>query len=105
MQDKIQEIMGLVDALSVECVSFGIGQVTCSEEYRVILGEDVKKARALLESKLRELVRVPLSDEKLRSIFDDLWPHGADAGIRKLFTATAFAIERAHGITSACGEV
>lgn len=97
MQDKIQEIMGLVDALSVECVSFGIGQVTCSEEYRVLLGDDVKKARSLLESKLRELVREPLEVE---------YPDGI-TGINAefIFAAGWHAAERAHGITSASGEV
>ena len=43
--------------------------------------------------------RVPLSDEQRRAIFDDLLPHGADSGIRNLFTAIVFATEEAHVIT------
>lgn len=64
--------------------------------------KQMEQNRAAIDAARRapasQALRVPLSDEKLRSIFDDLWPHGADAGIRKLFTATVFAIERAHGI-------
>ena len=56
MQDKIQEIMGLVDALNVECIALGIGKMASSAETKAILGDEVKKARASLESKLRELV-------------------------------------------------
>lgn len=52
-----------------------------------------------LDAKASQAQRVPLSEEQRRAIFDDLWPHGADAGIRKLFTATVFATEAAHGIT------
>lgn len=112
MQDKrnienvVHEIMVLVDALSVECISFGIGQIECSKEDRVLLGEDVKKARSHLESKLRDLVensfsvREPLSDEQ-RLL---MWQRVSLRGVAKpsydaWFQAGVSAAERAHNIT------
>lgn len=81
-QDKIQEIMGLVDQHH-KC---GV----------------LKEAwlRSQIESKLRELVREPLSDEDIEKAT------GVKQGTPMFLAATGFvrATERAHNITSASGE-
>ena len=90
MQDKIQEIMGLVDA--------------------VIMGSEGHEAtdvvRDIIQSKLRELVREPLSDEHVLSMQERYvggvcpqYPLDVSDWIN-----FARAIERAHGITNTSGE-
>ena len=100
MQDKIQEIMFLVDALSVECIAFGIAKMASSAENKAILGDDVKKSRALLQSKLRELVREPLSDDDVDNFYENSESlHGDYGG----FFAGFRCAERAHNITNTSG--
>ena len=90
MQDKIQEIMGLVDA--------------------AIMGAEGHEAtdvvRDIIQSKLRELVREPLSDEHVLSMQERYvggvcpqYPLDVSDWIN-----FARAIERAHGITNTSGE-
>ena len=90
MQDKIQEIMGLVDA--------------------AIMGSEGHEAtdvvRDIIQSKLRELVREPLSDEHVLSMQERYvggvcpqYPMDISDWIN-----FACAIERAHVITNTSGE-
>lgn len=82
MQDKIQEIMGLVD----EYNNYG----TTQDLYAI-------------ESKLRELVREPLSDDAIATILDnreDIAERADGGGWHLLPYAFARAIERAHNITN-----
>ena len=85
MQDKIQEIMGLVE----EYKDVAIGGFSGLDE------------RMVIESKLRELVREPLSDEHVLSMQERYvggvcpqYPLDASDWIN-----FARAIECAHGIT------
>lgn len=98
MQDKIQEIMGLVDALSVECIAFGIAKMASSAENKAILGDDVKKSRDLLQSKLRELVREPLELGVVDKEYSDKWSF-FDSEYEAFVGGVRFA-ERAHNITN-----
>lgn len=83
MQDKIQEFMGLVE----EYKDVAIGGFSGWDE------------RMAIESKLRELVREPLSDKVIKMIDDSTHFHeSTDWPIR-----FARAIERAHGITNTSG--
>lgn len=86
MQDKIQEIMGLVDAYYKSGAQEGL------------------LLRSNIQSKLRELVREPLSDEEIADYVEHADVHGRYAdpfergvrwGIRHY--------ERAHGITNTSG--
>ena len=95
-QDKIQEIMGLVDALSVECIAFGIGTMASSAENRATIGDVVKKSRASLESKLRELVREPLSHKEACELIAECEQYGPIYILRNT--------ELAHNITNTSGE-
>ena len=76
-QDKIQEIMGLVDA--------------------AIMGAEGHEAtdvvRDIIQSKLRELVREPLTQEQIER----------ESLHEQFFDGVRFA-ERAHGITNTSGE-
>lgn len=97
MQDKIQEIMGLVDDFGLKAEAYSHQEVTAKE---------LISARRLIESKLRELVenklsvREPLSDEQRLLI----WQHVSLRGVAKpsydtWFQAGISAAERAHNIT------
>jgi hypothetical protein len=78
MQDKIQEIMGLVDEYAKM-----VPNIYGAPEFR-----------AQIESKLRELVREPLSD-------DEAWAIAVNSD--NSLHAIRYA-ERAHGITKEGGE-
>ena len=80
MQDKIQEIMGLVE----EYKDVAIGGFSGWDE------------RMAIESKLRELVREPLSDDEICTML------GIDGSDDWTYTV-AKAVERAHGITNTSG--
>ena len=89
-QDKVQEIMGLVDAV-----------IMGSEGH-----ETTDVVRDIIQSKLRELVREPLSDEHVLSMQERYvggvcpqYPLDVSDWIN-----FARAIERAHGITNTSGE-
>lgn len=58
MQKQIDEVMGLVDSLSEDCIAAGIAQMAGSESARKQIAVDVRKGRADVESKLRELLPV-----------------------------------------------
>lgn len=74
MQDKIQEIMTLIDGYAAS---------------------DSINLRMLIESKLRELVREPLSYESAKELIDSCKDDGPMFLLRN--------VERAHGITNASG--
>ena len=76
MQDKIQEIMGLVD-------EFAKHERQCT--------------RSAIESKLRELVREPLSHKEACELIAECEQDGPIYILRNT--------ERAHGITNTSGEV
>ena len=87
MQDKIQEIMGLVDA--------------------VIMGSEGHEAtdvvRDIIQSKLRELVRDPLTPTQRMEILHSI-PDDDDADSEWMLTDMQLqlimdGVERAHGIT------
>lgn len=54
---------------------------------------------AQLEAQVKQLQRVPLSDDVRRKVFDDLYPHGALPRTFETFKIISRAIEAAHGIT------
>lgn len=85
MQDKIQEIMFLVDAYrdtDKKCGSYTYNATTAD-------------ARALLESKLRELVREPLQVQ---------YPEGYENPFARVaYDAGWHAAERAHNLTNTSG--
>lgn len=54
---------------------------------------------AELEAQVKQLQRVPLSDDVRRKVFDDLYPHGALPRTFETFKIISRAIEAAHGIT------
>lgn len=90
MQDKIQEIMELVDDLSGWC-----------DECNFYKALEIKLS---IQSKLRELVREPLSDDQIDEYIKHADMHGRYAetfargvrwGIRNY--------ERVHGITNTSG--
>lgn len=54
---------------------------------------------AELEAQVKQLQRVPLSDDVHRKVFDDLYPHGALPRTFETFKIISRAIEAAHGIT------
>lgn len=101
MQDKIQEIMGLVESVidSAEWAEYEsrAGRDFDSEchkqDYRDIVFE--------IESKLRELVRVPLTEQEIGVVIDtteDESEYGHHHfGFFKDFTRN---VERAHNITN-----
>lgn len=90
MQDKIQEIMGLVD-------DYGSAvEATCSSDGGCAESHAETRAYKAIQSKLRELVREPLSDDVIKMIDDSTHFHeSTDWPIR-----FARAIERAHNITN-----
>ena len=93
MQDKIQEIMGLVDEYrdtDKKCGSYTYNATTAN-------------ARALLQSKLRELVRDPLTPKQRMEILHFI-PDDDDADSEWMLTDMQLqlimdGVERAHGIT------
>ncbi len=99
MQDKIQEIMGLVESLAQSSVKWGhasafINEDGCKEHRDLAIA-----THKAIESKLRELVREPLSDDAIKMIDDSTHFHeSTDWPIR-----FARAIERAHNITNTSG--
>lgn len=99
MQDKIQEIMVFVDAYANSCEH----ELAATYHGTVSYG-DSGIARKTIESKLRELVRKPLSDDQIDEYIKHADMHGRYAepfargvrwGIRHY--------ERAHGITNSSG--
>ena len=102
MQDKIQEIMGLVELhAQMHRASF----MGSAKEYSAFRSE-ADKTKNKIQSKLRELVREPLSDEHVLSMQERYvggvcpqYPLDVSDWIN-----FARAIERAHGITNTSGE-
>lgn len=96
MQDKIQEIMRLVDAYDVESRLNASTNPSC---YELSSEEKEDAAYRAIETKLRELVREPLDEESIERVT------GVKRGTPMFLAATGFvrATERAHGITNASG--
>ena len=63
MSKQIEEVMWLMDALSKDCIAYGIAKMAGSESAREQIAGDVRKCRADVESKLRELLPVWLPIE------------------------------------------
>ena len=107
MQDKIQEIMSLIDDWSEKDFIAAEARLDPWSEHDPAapmqmlekLDKEADDARALIESKLRELVREPLSDEEIEEAT------GVKRGTPMFLVATGFvrATERAHNITNTSG--
>lgn len=90
MQDKIQEIMGLVDEYATK-VERSVSSGDASVKFLTEEGE----ARKSIESKLRDLVREPLEVK---------YPKGYENPLARIaYDAGWHAAERAHGITNTSG--
>lgn len=92
MQDKIQEIMGLVDEYAKM-----VPNIYGAPEFR-----------AQIQSKLRELVREPLTPTQRMEILHSI-PDDDDADSEWMLTDMQLqlimdGVERAHGITKEGGE-
>lgn len=99
MQDKIQEIMGLVVEYGNECAKFH-----ALEPLEMIKGiERIKSLGELIESKLCELVREPLELGVVDKEYSDKWSF-FDSEYEAFVGGVRYA-ESAHNITSASGEV
>lgn len=92
MQNKIDEIMGLVKEYGEACMTYGAGGS------HVIVLTDKERA---IESKLRELVREPLSSQEILNAFK-LSVFVDNSQISSFVAGVRYA-ERAHGITKEGG--
>lgn len=95
MQDKINEIMGLVDAYSEACFDQALHQ---REK------DDVpERNRQFVESKLRELVREPLDAHEVRCLVETAAYLSTEHQRRADFINGIRYAERAHNITNTSG--
>lgn len=94
MQDKIQEIMGLVDDFGVKAEAYNHQEVTAVE---------LISARRLIESKLRELVREPLDAHEVGCLVETSAYPSTEHQRRADFINGIRYAERAHNITNASG--
>jgi hypothetical protein len=102
MQDKFQEIMGLVEKLYEDSQHLGRMDYLYMDETNDDERCECVKIQTEIQSKLRELVREPLSDSQINSMDCVLLDFEGD-GSRQISSRSvrefARAIERAHGIT------
>lgn len=101
MQDKIQEIMGLVNQYGHHVVALDNAKDNGSTIKALAVADSAYSA---IQSKLRELVREPLSYEEVEDLHDKVSLE-SDYGTYEVgfFVDFTREVERAHNITNTSG--